>query len=210
MLISRSSCWNSLSKSGKVLEGVFVSKRQKKGPEKSRPPALSCWYWSPVAISAGFKLFCIYSRSERESSDPSSPALTMTKSSLSTVCWTSRALARFLLACTQHPKPKPSHLWMMGAALMWKTQQKVKVHVIFFTSYTPYPTTIFYFFCTQYVKCQNKTCCILSAGTDFCFLWRHTAGTRPRLTFSAPALEPSQSQLWDWYLQLAVKLIPIL
>lgn len=210
MLISRSSCWNWLSRSGKVLKRVFVSKRQKKEPEKSRPPALSCWYWSPVAISAGFQLFCIYSRSERESSDPSSPALTMTKSSLSTVCWTSRALARFPLACT-HPKLKPPHLWMMGAALMWKTQQKVKVYVIFLYKLHPLPHHHLLFFCTQqHVKCQNKTCCILSAGTDFCFLWRHTAGPRPRLTFSAPALEPSQSQLWDWYLQLAVKLIPIL
>lgn len=138
MLISRSSCWNWLSRSGKVLKRVFVSKRQKKEPEKSRPPALSCWYWSPVAISAGFQLFCIYSRSERESSDPSSPALTMTKSSLSTVCWTSRALARFPLACT-HPKLKPPHLWMMGAALMWKTQQKVKVYVIFLYKLHPLP-----------------------------------------------------------------------
>lgn len=157
MLISRSSCWNLLSKSGKVLKGVFVSKRQKKGPEKSRPPALSCWYWSPVTISAGFKLFCIYSRSERESSDPSSPALTMTKSSLSTVCWTSRALARFPLACTQHPKLKPPHLWMMGAALMWKTQQKVKVCYFSLqaTPPTPPPSFIFLYSATCQMSEQD-------------------------------------------------------
>lgn len=101
--------------------------------------------------------------------------------------------------CVHPPKAKTTTSVNDGCSSDVEDSTKGKSLCYFSLQATPpYPTTIFYFFCTQqHVKCQNKTCCILSAGTDFCFLWRHTAGPRPRLTFSAPALEPSQLRPWS-------------
>lgn len=160
---------------------------------KPRPPALRlliliiCYHH---ITSVCFFCVCVYSSLRTFASfDPSLRARTKTKNCHSTESWSSPAPARSLHVCTRHRKP--SQLWMRrSAAWIWRrTQQQVEVLN---------PTGALH--TENSSKSQHKPCSV--PGIDFCFLWRHAAGRRPRHTFSSPA--------WDWCLPSAVKWIPIL